>query len=119
MKILKLILTILFALLMILGGINHFVKPEMYLPFIPASLPGLTIIYLSGAVEILLGAGALIPKARSMSTLGILFLMIAFLPLHAVDVFKDSPAIGSHQLALVRLPLQFVLIGWAWFISKK
>jgi len=36
-----------------------------------------------------------------------------------MDVFKENPAIGSHQLALIRLPLQFVLILWAWFIAKK
>jgi hypothetical protein len=44
--------------------------------------------------------------------------MLAFLPLHLMDVFKDAPAIGSHKAALVRLPLQFVFILWAWFIYR-
>ncbi len=119
MKVAKLILTILFALFMIFGGVNHFLKPDMYLPFIPSGLPGLVIIYLSGIVEIALGVGALIPKTRPWSTLGILLLMITFLPLHVIDVFKEDSAIGSHQVALIRLPIQFVLIAWAWFIYKK
>jgi uncharacterized membrane protein len=46
-------------------------------------------------------------------------MMLAFLPLHILDVFKENPAIGSHEAALVRLPLQFVLILWAWFIKKR
>jgi len=119
MKIVKKILTVLFALFMILGGVNHFIKPDMYLPFIPSVLPGVAIIYLSGAVEIGLGVAALIPKTRSVATLGILLLMVMFLPLHVMDVFKESPAIGSHDAALIRLPIQFVLIAWAWFIHKK
>jgi uncharacterized membrane protein len=111
MKTIKKIFTVFFALFMILGGVNHFVKPAMYLPFIPSILPGMAIVYLSGA--------ALIPKTRSIATLGILLLMVMFLPLHVMDVFKENPAIGSHDAALIRLPIQFVLIAWAWFIHKK
>ena len=119
MKIIKIMLTVLFALFLIFGGVNHFLKPEMYLPFIPLSLPGKFIIYVSGAVEIALGIGTLVAKTRSLATLGILLLMIAFLPLHVMDVFKESPAIGTHEAALIRLPIQFVLIAWAWYIHKK
>ena len=119
MKLIRLILIILFAIFMIYGGINHFLKPDMYLHFIPTGLPGLAIVYLSGIVEVALGIGALIPKTRSWSTLGILLLMIAFLPLHVIDVFKENPAIGNHRVALIRLPIQFLFIAWAWFIHKK
>jgi uncharacterized membrane protein len=119
MKTIRKIFTVFFAIFMILGGVNHFIKPAMYLPFIPSILPGMAIVYLSGALEIGLGVGALIPKTRSIATLGILLLMVMFLPLHVMDVFKESPAIGSHDAALIRLPIQFVLIAWAWFIHKK
>ncbi len=119
MKILKLILTLLFGAFMIFGGVNHFVKPEMYFPFIPDFLPQGAINYVVGILEIILGVGVFIPKFRQVATLGIFLLMLAFLPLHILDVFKENPAIGSHQAALVRLPLQFVLILWAWFIKKR
>lgn len=119
MKKIKLALTLVFGVILVTGGIYHFLKPTMYLPFIPEGLPGMEIIYLSGIIEILLGLGAFLPGTRSLSTLGISLLMIAFLPLHVMDVFKENPAIGSHQAALIRLPLQFVLIAWAWFIQKK
>lgn len=119
MKTVKLILTFLFAAFMILGGVNHFLKPEMYFPFIPEVLPQKVIIYLSGVLEIALGVGACIPQLRSKATLGILVLMIVFLPLHIIDVFKENPAVGTHEAALIRLPLQFVLILWAWFIYRQ
>jgi uncharacterized membrane protein len=119
MKNLKLTLTFLFGAFMIFGGIIHFLKPEIYLPFIPAFLPQMAINYLAGILEMIIGIGVFIPKFRSIATLGILIMMLAFLPLHIIDVFKENPAIGSHQLALIRLPLQFVLIFWAWFIYKK
>jgi uncharacterized membrane protein len=119
MKIVKLILTFLFAAFMIFGGLNHFLKPEMYFPFIPDFMPKEFVNYASGLIEIVLGIGAFIPRFRSVATLGILVLMLVFLPLHILDIFKESPAIGSHQAAVIRLPIQFVLILWAWFIHKK
>jgi uncharacterized membrane protein len=115
----KLILTFLFGAIMILGGMMHFINPEMYNPFIPDFLPKDLVNYVTGILEISVGIGAIIPRYRSAGTLGILVLMLAFLPLHIIDVFKDNPAIGSQQAALIRLPIQFVLIFWAWFIHKK
>jgi len=44
--------------------------------------------------------------------------MLLFLPLHFLDVFKEHPAIGSKTIALIRLPIQFLLIYCAWYIYK-
>jgi uncharacterized membrane protein len=115
----KIILTYLFGLFMISGGAMHFINPEMYNPFIPDFLPKDLVNYASGVLETMVGVAAMIPRYRSYGTLGILLLMLAFLPLHVMDVFSDQPAIGSHQLALIRLPIQFVFIAWAWLINKK
>ena len=104
---------------MIVAGINHFVKPEIYLPFIPAFLPATFVNYSFGFLEIACGVGVFIPMFRGWATLGILGMMLIFLPLHIWDVFRQKPAIGNHEIALIRLPIQFVLIAWAWFISKK
>ena len=90
----------------------------MYGPFIPDVLPKNLVTYLSGAVEIMVGAGLFVLRFRTLASLGVLILMIAFLPLHLVDVFREAPAIGSKLLAYIRLPLQFVLIGWAWLVHK-
>ena len=74
---------------------------------------------LTGIVELGLGIGLLFKKYRKQAAFGVFLLMIAFLPLHFIDVFKDHPAIGSKTVAMIRLPLQFVLIYWAWYIFQQ
>src|SRR6476660_922689 len=100
MKKFKRAFAFLFGALMIFAGVNHFLKPTMYAPFIPDFLPKLIINYVAGIVEISLGVGIFIPRYRHISAVGILLLMLLFLPLHMVDVFSDNPAIGSHTAAL-------------------
>lgn len=119
MKTLKPLLTKSFGIFMIFGGILHFAIPDFYNAFIPDTLPKLAVNIAGGIVELGLGIGLFIAKYKQKAALGILVLMLLFLPLHIWDVFRESPAIGSHAAALVRLPLQFVLIGWAWFISRN
>jgi uncharacterized membrane protein len=119
MEITKLILTFVFGAFMIFGGVNHFLKPEMYAPFLPDFLPREAINVVVGILEIIVGMAAFIPQFRQMATLGILVMMLVFLPLHIIDVFKENPAVGSHKIAMIRLPFQFLFILWAWFIYKK
>ncbi len=110
---------ILFAVFMIMGGVQHFLKPEFYLPFVPSFLPfPIAIIYLSGLVEIGLGLILIFKKYARIAALGIFILMILFLPIHVWDVFSDAPAIGSHKAALIRLPFQFLFMAIAWKIKQ-
>ena len=119
MKYLTLVLSILLGLFMIFGGVNHFLKPDFYLPFVPPFLPlKEVIVLLSGVVEVVLGVGVLIPKFRFYAAWGILLLMLVFLPVHIYDLFIENPAIGSHKAAWIRLPFQFLFIAWAWAASK-
>ncbi|NOT73905.1 MAG: hypothetical protein HOP08_03180 [Cyclobacteriaceae bacterium] len=119
MKTLRSILAILFGIFLIIGGVNHFIKPEMYDPLIPDFFPKLMVNYITGAIEVILGIGAIIPAYRSRAGMGILILMVIFLPIHIWDVFRDNPAMGSQGKAILRVPFQFLFILWAWFISKK
>ena len=109
-------LTLLFGMIMILAGIMHFIKPHAYDNFIPDFMPKLLVNYGTGIIEILIGISTLTKRFRKLATLALLLLMIAFLPLHTIDLFKVQPAIGSHLLAIIRFPIQFILIVWAWFI---
>ncbi|MBC8770228.1 DoxX family membrane protein [Arenibacter sp. BSSL-BM3] len=119
MKLFWTILKILLALFMIYAGIQHFLKPSFYLSFVPYFLPfKMLVIYLSGVLEIVLGVLLLLPKYAKLGATGILWLMIIFLPIHIWDVFLDQPAIGSHEAAMIRLPIQFVIIGLAWAVRK-
>ncbi len=119
MKNSKRILTIVFGVIMIVAGAMHFISPAVYLPFFPNVWPQKAIVYGSGIIEIVVGICALIPRYSRYGTLGIFILMLVFLPLHVIDVFKENPAVGSTTIAYIRLPIQFVLIAWAWFIFKR
>ncbi|WP_025761413.1 DoxX family protein [Dyadobacter tibetensis] len=109
------------AILMVTGGVQHFRNPEAYLAFVPSFLPEkMSVIYLSGILEIGFGALALIPgKSKEWGSLGILGLLILFLPIHITDVFVQSPAMGSGRSAEIRLVLQFILIWAAFRVYKR
>ena len=112
-------LKLLLALFMIYAGVQHFLKPTFYLPFVPQFLPfKLMIVYFSGVLEMVLGVLLLLPKYSRLGATGIIWLMIAFLPIHIWDVFSDQPAIGSQEAAMIRLPVQFIFIGLSWAIRK-
>ena len=113
------LLKIVLGLFLIFGGIQHFIKPDFYIPFVPKFLPlTMPIIYVSGIVEIVVGVLVLIKKYAKIGAWGILILMLLFLPIHIWDVFSDTPAIGSQKAAFIRLPIQFLLIAIAWKVKN-
>ncbi|EAY29535.1 DoxX family protein [Microscilla marina] len=118
MKTVLLIARILLGVFITYGGINHFLNPALYAPFIPDFLPEALVNYGSGILEIILGVGLFVPGYKQWAAFGIFLLMIAFLPLHVIDVFAANPAVGSKSAAYIRLPVQFVFIAWAWWVWK-
>ena len=114
------ILKIVIALFMIYAGIQHFIKPTFFMPFVPEFLPlKTTIIYASGVAEILVGVLLLIKKYAKIGAIGVLILLFLFLPIHIWDVFAEAPAIGSQKAALIRLPIQFLLVFIVWKIKNS
>ncbi len=120
MKKIWLILKVVLVIFLIFGGVQHFISPNNYIPFVPSFLPfTLAIIYLSGLFEILFGLALFFKKLETIGAWGILILMLLFLPIHIWDVFSNTPAIGSHNAALIRLPIQFLLIFIAWKVKNS
>lgn len=114
------IIRVLLALFILYGGLQHFVKPGFFIDYVPSFLPyPIAIIYVSGGIEIILGVTLLLrQKQAQFGALGVLLLMLLFLPIHIWDVFSETPAIGSHNAALIRLLFQFVLILLAWKVYR-
>ena len=104
---------------MISGAVAHVVVPELYLPVIPDFIPAKLANGAAAVFELVVGLALLIPKYRSWGGLGFMVLMVAFLPLHVWDVFREDPVMGSQAAAGVRLVLQGILIYAGWWIYSS
>lgn len=119
MPFLKLIPAYLFAAVLLFGAYAHVFSPEAYVAFIPEFVPKVVANILAAISEAAIGIALILPKYRKSGGLGFFGLMIAFLPLHVWDLFRESPAIGSQTAAYIRLLMQLVLIYGGWWIWKK
>ena len=115
-----LVLKWVLGLLFVLAGAAHFVRPGMYVKIMPPYLPWhRELVYLSGLFEIVLGVLLLIPRTTSPAAWGLIALLIAVFPanLHMAQNPELYPGINPVLLWL-RLPLQGVLIAWAYAYTR-
>ncbi|MEO6303883.1 MAG: MauE/DoxX family redox-associated membrane protein [Bacteroidia bacterium] len=107
---------ILMGLLYISAGVYHFIDPGFYLKIMPSYIPfHLFMIYLSGIIEIFLGILLFIKRSQKIAGWLIILMLLAFLPVH-YQMLVNGPSIAYAKfwLALVRLPLQFILMYWTY-----
>jgi uncharacterized membrane protein len=108
------------GLLFIAAGANHFVNTAFYLAMMPPYLPWhYELVMLSGILEIIAGLGVFAMRFRRAAGLFMILIMIGVFPanLHMAlnpVAFPDAPV----WLLYVRLPLQGVLIWWAWVATR-
>ena len=103
-------------------GISHFVMPEKYLEMMPPVLPApVFLIYLSGFFEFLGGVGLIIPRTQKLAAAGLILLLLAVFPANIYVALNNVQLGGFMNYAVyqwLRLPMQFVLIGWIWRCSE-
>jgi uncharacterized membrane protein len=107
------------AVIMAAAGVIHFVNPQIYVAIMPKYLPWhLGLVYVSGVFEILFGIG-LLTGFSSLAAWGLIALFLAVLPANLNMALHPelAPQIPS-VLLWFRLPLQAVLIWWAWQFTK-
>ena len=112
---------ILFGALFVVAGLNHFRNPGFYVGIMPPYLPWpLALVYLSGVAEIVLGALLLVPTWTVMAAWGLIALLIAVFPANVHMAMHPDlyPSISPPAL-LVRLPLQGVLVAWAYWYTRR
>lgn len=105
------------AAMYILAGIMHFVRPKMYMRIMPRYLPNHKfLVLLSGIVEIVFGIALLIPATKAFAIYGIIAMLTVFLMVHFYMLSGKKAAAGIPKWILIlRIPLQFGLMYWAWF----
>lgn len=106
----------LMAFAYILAGIMHFIKPKMYMRIMPRYLPAhYLLVVVSGIAEIGLGIGAIFVQTRTIAIYGIIAMLLVFLLVHFYMLSGEKASAGIPKWILIaRIPLQFVLIYWAY-----
>lgn len=80
-----------------------------YLPY-PKQL-----VFLSGIAEVVLGIGLCFPITKNLSIWGILAMLFIFLLVHFYMLSGPKEGAGIPKWILIlRIPLQFVLMYWAY-----
>ncbi len=103
------------AILYILAGINHFIMPGFYEKIIPPFLGNKKLInWVSGIAEIVLGVLLLIPPYTSLAAWGVIALLIAVYPANIYHFTKGYRKKKMVWVLALRLPLQLLLIWWAY-----
>lgn len=118
-----LVLVVPLAALMVSAGIGHFVFDDDFASIVPAALPApYAIVYVTGVMEILLGLGLLVDRTRRPTALALIPFLVAVFPANVNMAVNAIPAFGASTdpwLLYGRLPLQLVLIGWAWWVARR
>jgi uncharacterized membrane protein len=108
------------AALYVAAGINHFINPNIYISIMPPWLPFQTeLVYISGGVEVAGGMLLLPTLTQNTGAWVIIGLLLVVFPANiqmAINYYAAGHSL--FWLTLVRLPLQLVLIWWAWKFTK-
>jgi uncharacterized membrane protein len=120
MKFLHLAGKCVFASLFLVAGVGHFVSSGFFVRIMPPYLPlQRELVYLSGAFEIGLGLLLFFPRTTRVAAWGLIALLIAIFPANIYmyqhrEMFHVAPLV-----LLLRLPVQAVLILWAWIYTRS
>ncbi len=114
-RIAKVIGKMVFAALFIVGGAGHFVATDIYMRIMPPYLPyHRALVLVSGVFEFALGVLLLVPRTSRLAAWGLIALLVAVFPSNVFMYQHPERFPLPPLLLLLRLPLQGVLILWAW-----
>ena len=124
MKKLKKVSLVLLITGYLAAGANHFRVPAFYIAIIPPYFPHPQILnIIAGCCEIGFALLLIFAKTREFAAWGIVFMLIAFIPVH-IEMVRAPYRMGGSQvsplLAWVRLVvIQPLLIWWAWLYTAQ
>ncbi|GHG02885.1 DoxX family protein [Thalassotalea marina] len=104
-------------------AMGHFVKTQGMIDMLPAWVPfRLALVYVTGVIELVIAIGLFLPQYRILAAKMAIVVFVVFFPANIYAAF-NSIGLGGHQWGpvylLIRLPLQIVLISWAYFMCVK
>ncbi|MDZ5712087.1 DoxX family protein [Jeotgalibacillus haloalkalitolerans] len=112
----------LYGAIVLYAGIMHFFKERNFRKIVPPFLPfKKTIVYLTGVIEIVLGAMLVLNKGTKLAGRGLALFLVAVWPANIYMAQRNFPIAGKRMPAALwgRVLFQIPLIKWALNISKK
>ncbi len=114
----KMFSLILMAAFYAFAGYSHFRNPKFFLKITPKWVPEPEKVNLIvGVIEIALGVLLVIPATTAMAAWGVIALLIAVFP---ANVYHFQKALKKGKMiwpTLIRLPIQALLIYWAYLYT--
>jgi uncharacterized membrane protein len=104
------------------SGVNHFVSPRSYRAIVPPSLQheAKRVVDVSGVAEVVGGIGVLLPWTRRPAGLGLIALLAAVFP---ANLYMARTPERFHRIPrwalYARLPLQPLMMWWAWSATRR
>ncbi len=105
----------------LVAGLLHFLRPATYEAIMPSVLPAKReLVYASGVAELVGGAGVLHPRTRRAAGWWLIATLVAIFPAN-VQMAVNPDRYGSipEPVLWIRLPLQALLVLWAWRVAVK
>ncbi len=103
-------------------GVMHFVKPRSLTYMIDNFLPfAKQLIYLTGALEIILAIGLLFPATQQLSAWGLIGLLVLMFPANINVAVNQLPSPGGLPAkpwyVWSRLAFQPLYLAWLWWAA--
>lgn len=105
----------------VLAGINHFIMPSYYMAIMPPYLPyHIELVYITGVCEVIIGLFLIPESTRRVTAWVLIGLLIVIFPANIQMMInytnENNPGLW---FTILRLPVQLLLIWWAWVYTKK
>jgi uncharacterized membrane protein len=104
------------------SGVNHFVMPRAYEQIVPPSLQGDAgrVVALSGVAEIAGGLAVALPRTRRLAGPVLIAILAAIFPANLYMARSPERFGKIPRWALyARLPLQPLMMWWAWRATRR
>lgn len=103
------------------SGVNHFVSPRFYRAIVPPQLAddAKRLVEVSGVAEVLGGVGVLVGPTKRVSGVALIALLAAVFPANLYMAREPEHFSRVPRWALyARLPLQPLMMWWAWRATR-
>lgn len=105
----------------IFAGTMHFINPDFYRPMMPPYIPAHNfMVLLSGATEIFAALLLAIPRTSKWGAWFIIAHLLIFFTVHIYMIQEADTVFADVPLAALwlRIPMQFLLIAWAFWFTR-